>query len=215
MREILVFYLVMCAATRVGATQAPQEEGTRWAIEATGNAGIRLPGSNGLRSYSFSPGDPKGQVTQGVAAVLGARVTAWSGRRLGVDLSVDYAPSQGTDVFGESGNVTTASMRLLVGLVPRTAPKSLYVAAGIARVAHGGTAYSFTRLNGSAWGPVVGVGGRATLGRRIALFAEANEYTYTLSGARSPTSPFAPNPREYDVAVSLGLSIAPWWRRAA
>src|SRR2546429_2347704 len=130
-------------------------------VEVTPFAGIYVPAAHVVDISAFCPGGPCGEVLkQEVAPLFGARVTAWVRERLALDLSFTYSRTgvmrhgllaeiptgvivgpTATDTSG-TANITTGSARVLIGLMPRSERASFYVAAGLALLAHGGSASS-------------------------------------------------------------------------
>src|SRR5207247_669393 len=158
---------VLCTATLAGVVPSAAQQ----SLELSTFVGVHVPSTHVIGLYGFCPGDGKGMVTQNPASVVGARVTAWTGRRLGVDLSLDVSGPQATNVWGAKGSIMTGSARLLLGLTPRASSTSFYVAAGLGLVDHRGAAYSYGSSAGASVGPVVGAGGRFGLAATLALRA--------------------------------------------
>jgi len=182
-------------------------------VEFVPVAGVYAPTSHIIDSFSFSPGDAKGEVRQRTSSVLGARVTTWLTSRVGIDLSVDYSGGGATSMLFSpplTGHVTTTSARVLVGVTPRTVPVSLSIAAGPARIVHGGAAYSNVWLGNTSWGTVVGAVGRFRLTRALALRADIDDYIYRFSGTQSPpplVSAVRGPPMQHDLVCSLGFAV--------
>jgi len=205
-------------------------------VEFAPFVGIYVPAAHVVDISAFCPGGPCGEaLTQKVAPVFGARVTAWVRERVALDLSVGYLRTgvtrhgllaeipegvrvgpTATDTSG-TANITTGSARVLIGLTPRSYRASLYVAAGLAFVAHGGEAYSHV-VGNTGWGPVIGAVGRWQVAPALALRAEVDDYVYTFSGTAVTSPPtyslgvVAGNYSsrlQHDFVLSLGLSVAP------
>ena len=197
---------VLCTATLAGVVPSAAQQ----SLELSTFAGVHVPSTHVIGLYGFCPGDGKGLVTQNPASVVGARVTAWTGRRLGVDLSLDVSGPQATNVWGAKGSIMTGSARLLLGLTPRASSTSFYVAAGLGLVDHRGAAYSYGSSAGASVGPVVGAGGRFRLAPTLALRADVDDYVYGFSRTQSATAPFAQNPLQNELAISAGISLTPF-----
>ena len=189
-------------------------------VEVTPFAGTYRP-----QSYLFEiPGTCLGGVgqcgtygvTQQTGFAIGARVTAWTSKRLALDLSFGYSRSRverpqvpnGLDfsVGGtEPSNITRGSLGLLVVVTPpRTSPASLYLIGALSFVAHGGAAYGGTNMlapSQTNWGPLLGVGARLRIDPALALRAELENQFYAFTGPGTSNSS-----RQRDLVLSLGLS---------
>src|SRR2546423_8691527 len=179
MRASIYSVMALAAAAAPSAAQGR--------VEVTPFAGVYVPAAHVIDISAFCPGGSCGEVLkQEIAPLFGARVTAWVRERLALDLSFTYSRTgvmrhgllaeipagvivgpTPTDTSG-TANITTGSARVLIGLMPRSERASLYVAAGLAFVAHGGEAY-FRVIGHTGWGPVIGAGGRRPLAPPLAL----------------------------------------------
>ena len=212
MRAPLGSLFLLGAATFAGAAPCAGQV----SVELASFAGVYVPTSHIIDSFSFSPGDAKGEVRQHTTSALGARITTWLTKRIGIDLSVDYSGAGATSMLLSPplmGHVTNASARVLVGVTPRSVPVFFALTAGPARIVHGGAAYSNVWLANTSWGTVVGAFGRFRLTRALALRAELDDYIYRFSGTQAPPpllSAFRGSPLRHDLVCSLGLSLIPF-----
>ena len=204
-------------------------------LELSPFAGLYVPAAHVVDISANCPGGPCGEVlAQGIAPAVGARLTAWRNDRVALDFSVGYSRSRVTrhgllaeipsgvmvgrtpiDTTG-TARITTGSARVLIRLSPHTDRASVYAAAGLAVVAHGGEAYSHVAGN-TGWGPVFGAVGRLQVAPALALRAELDEHVYSFSGTAFTTPPdyslgvVAGNYHsrlQHDLVLSLGLSVA-------
>jgi hypothetical protein len=205
-------------------------------LELSPFAGLYVPAAHVVDISAFCPGGPCGEVVaQGIAPIVGVRLTAWGSDRVGLDFSLGYSRSRvtrhgllaeipsgvlvgrtATDTSG-TASITTGSARVLIRLSPHTDRSSLYLAAGLAVVSHGGEAYSQV-VGNTGWGPVVGAVGRLQLARAVTLRAQLDDYVYSFSGTAVTGPPayslgvVAGNYKsrlQHDLVLSLGLSVAP------
>ncbi len=228
----MIRFGLLCVLAALGAAPAAAQG----RVEFAPFVGIYVPAAHVVDVSAFCPGGPCGEVLkQEIAPVFGARVIAWVRERLALDLSVGHSRTgvtrhgllagipegvkvgpTATDTSG-TANITTGSARVLIGLTPRSYRASLYVAAGLAFVAHGGEAYSHV-VGNTGWGPVIGAVGRWQVAPALALRAEVDDHVYTFSGTAVTSPPtyslgvVAGNYTsrlQHDLVLSLGLSVAP------
>jgi hypothetical protein len=134
------------------------------------------------------------------APAVGARVTAWTSKRLALDVAVAHWRS---DIQNTSTDMTTGSVGLLVTL---GAPDSVSFSflGGLSFVSLGGAAFSGSYPIGPTqtdWGPLVGVGIRIPFSPKLGLRVAIEDHLYTQTG-------WAASEHEHALILSAGLAIA-------
>jgi hypothetical protein len=148
-----------------------------------------------------------GQLKQEVSVTFGGRLGIWFGKRIGIEATGNYAPSNlkfsTSGVPVQSANIFTGSGRLLVFLIPDSSPLSLRLTGGVGLVNRSGTAYQAVTDKTD----IAGTGGVALgfrLGPIIHLFTAADAYVYEpkftggLAGLRQ---------NQMDVHLSFGIGL--------
>ena len=146
---------------------------------------------------------------QEVSIAVGARL-AVKGKRLGLELAGDYAPSKlKFDLNGqqsqEDANVLTGSARLTLFVIPATSPLWLAVSGGAGVVHRSGTAYA-ALTDRTDLAPTAGAQVGFRLGRLVSLTVSADGYFYTPDFSASDTGTTTQIGQK-DVHISVGVSI--------
>jgi len=153
------------------------------------------------------------QFKQEVSITLGGRVGLNFGRRLGIEGTVDYAPSKlkfsatGTDSTGDA-DILSASGRVFVELLPPSNAVSLQLNGGAGLVRRTGTAYQGDPDNSDVGG-VVGATLRFRLGRLLHLQLHAEDFVYKAKYAPNTSGGgFSVVDKQLnDVHLSAGIGI--------
>ena len=170
--------------------------------------------------------------TQRASPTLGARGTVWLLHRMGIEGTVNYAPSSLTGpmpVSPSSAYVVARSAKLLVRLNGPSANTLFHVGAGPARVRYGGPAYCgcndvYLQMSGSTFdGWVAAAGALFNPSRLISLRLDAEDYMFRAyfacrNGGHSPGVcnygfPYTYK-RQNDLVVSLGAALRLGGRRS-
>ena len=146
---------------------------------------------------------------QEVSIAVGARL-AIKGKRIGIELAGDYAPSKlkfnlNGQQNQEDANVLTGSARLTLFVIPATSPVWLAVSGGAGVVHRSGAAYA-ALTDKTDLAPTAGAQVGFRLGRLVALTVSADGYFYTpdFSAAESGTTAQI---GQKDLHISAGVSI--------
>lgn len=155
-------------------------------------------------SGSYVPPPPP---TQNRVAAVGGRVTAWFGNRGGIEGGVWYAPSGVTDqTFGGSGNVVTATLRVVGRLVSRGDRMSVLLMGGPALIHRFGDAYA-ELIGATTPGGMLGIGLDVHPGRRFGFRATIEDYMYSLRlRYYLPAGFYSVSNFQHDVVLSLSMS---------
>jgi hypothetical protein len=143
---------------------------------------------------------PGGVLKQDLSEALGTRVTVWLGDRLGIEGTMNYAPS--SDVTrtqancgfancsfpGPRGaNITATSVKAIVRLSPPGNAMTLHVGGGVGSVGYDGEAYGGSQFIGGGHGVtsdvawIMNAGAVFRLGPRIALRLDAENYLFGIN----------------------------------
>ena len=147
---------------------------------------------------------------QEVSLALGARM-AIRGKRLGLELAGDYAPSKlkfnlSGQQSQEDANVLTGSARLTFFVIPATSPVWLAVSGGAGIVKRTGTAYA-TLADNTDFAPTAGAQVGFRIGRLVALTVSADGYFYTPDFSTGTQSGTTTQIAQKDIHISAGISI--------
>jgi hypothetical protein len=139
---------------------------------------------------------------------FGARLGLWFGNRLGVEASGAYIPttfklSSGNVVTEEDAKLFTGTGQVVLFLVPRTSPLSVFLSGGVGVVSRGGVAFTDASDKTDVSG-VFGAGAAIRLGP-IALTAGAELFAYAAGyeGSTQVTEKLT----QRDIHMKLGVGI--------
>ncbi|MEP7326360.1 MAG: hypothetical protein ABI836_10460 [Gemmatimonadota bacterium] len=165
-------------------------------LSLTPVVGVYIPTSELVKAASGQ------KFKQEVSISVGGRVALWFGRRLGLEVAGDYAPSElkfsamgGSNTA--SANIISGSSRLIYFVIPSTSMLSLRVSAGASGVRRSGDAYPSDETDvGGVLGAILGF----RLGP-INLQLTADDYIYsaTFTGSTQISSKL-----QHDVHLGVG-----------
>jgi hypothetical protein len=203
-RSVLIVTFVTVASLPPCAAQV---EFTPWTGYYLPSAQLRQDFGWGCAAIADANGvevpDVETPPRQQSAVAVGARITTWVSKRLGLEGSLGYAPSGWsasgcyTTVTGSS-HVTTGSLRVLLRLAPhaKTGP---YLLGGFVVVDRAGEAYQVGSTVNS--GGVAGIGLRTFMTRLLVISAQVEAYLFpAVFGANGGQF-------QHDFLLSLGLSV--------
>lgn len=141
---------------------------------------------------------------------FGARLGLWFGNRVGIEVGGSYVPTTFQLTGNTGGSPTKKDAKLFIGsgqlvvfLIPRTSPLSVYLSGGLGVVSRGGVAFT-SEASTSDLGGTFGVGAGINLGG-LMLTAGADLVSYKASYRGSNT--VSQDLTQKDIALKVGLGI--------
>lgn len=209
----LVAHLVLCSRSAEGTV-------TQVAVDVEPYAGVYVP-----------TGSITSDLRQHASLTLGTRLSVWVFGRVGIEGTVNYAPSHVSWTQGiqpssnyspsTAAHLTAVTARAIVSLTAPAAATALHVGGGIGSVGYGGAAYccdTYLQTNGTTFlTGVVNAGAVFRLNPQLALRVDADNYLYHTrfqcrSGGGGPVACYflggGPHSAgQMDVVMSLGLEL--------
>lgn len=198
MRGILVLVILLPAlALQPAAAQH---------VSLAPTIGFYLP-TQDLVDITSGTANATGKVEAGFS--FGGRLGLWFGSRVGLEASGNYVPttyaltSGSSQVTKEDAKLFNGAAQLVVFLLPRTSPLTLYVNGGVGVVSHGGVAFTGASKTSNVSG-VFGAGAGINLGG-LQLTAGADLFAYSAdySGATQVTTSLS----QKDIQLRFGFGL--------
>ena len=175
-------------------------------ISIAPNIGVYVPTTELVKAASGE------EFKQEISLTVGGRVGIALGKRLGLEFTGAYAPSNlkitqsGFNDQNEDANVFTGSGRISYQLIPPTSPIAFLVTGGVGVVNRSGAFYA-SMAEKTDIGGTVGASARFRLGRLLRIQLSAEDYLYKPKGEIPGFTPNDEKKTQNDIHLSLGLGI--------
>ena len=175
-------------------------------ISIAPNIGVYVPTTELVKAASGE------EFKQEISLTVGGRVGIALGKRLGLEFTGAYAPSNlkisqsGFNDQNEDANIFTGSGRISYQLIPLTSPIAFLITGGVGVVNRSGAFYA-SMAEKTDVGGTVGASARFRLGRLLRIQLSADDYLYKPKGEIPGFSPSDEKKTQNDVHLSLGLGI--------
>jgi hypothetical protein len=175
-------------------------------ISIAPNIGVYVPTTELVKAASGE------EFKQEISLTVGGRVGIALGKRLGLEFTGAYAPSNlkisqsGFNDQNEDANIFTGSGRVSYQLIPLTSPIAFLITGGVGVVNRSGAFYA-SMAEKTDIGGTVGASARFRLGRLLRIQLSAEDYLYKPKGEIPGFSPSDDKKTQNDVHLSLGLGI--------
>ena len=175
-------------------------------ISIAPNIGVYVPTTELVKAASGE------EFKQEISLTVGGRVGVALGKRLGLEFTGAYAPSNlkisqsGFNDQNEDANIFTGSGRISYQLIPLSSPIAFLITGGVGVVNRSGAFYA-SMAEKTDVGGTVGAAARFRLGRLLRIQLSADDYLYKPKGEIPGFSPSDEKKTQNDVHLSLGLGI--------
>lgn len=179
---------------------------TAQGISFTPNIGVYVPTTELVRAASGE------EFKQEISLTLGGRLGISLGKRLGLEFTGAYAPSDlkvtaaGLGDQSEDANVFTGSGRISLQLVPYTSPVAFVVTGGVGVINRSGAFYADVQ-NKTDIGGTLGASARFRLGSLLRLQVSAEDYIYKPRAEIPGFGPGDEKRTQNDIHLSIGVGI--------
>ena len=179
---------------------------TAQGISFTPNIGVYVPTTELVRAASGE------EFKQEISLTLGGRLGISLGKRLGLEFTGAYAPSDlkvtatGFGDQSEDANVFTGSGRISLQLVPYTSPVAFVVTGGVGVINRSGAFYADVQ-NKTDIGGTLGASARFRLGSLLRLQVSAEDYIYKPRAEIPGFGPGDEKRTQNDIHLSIGVGI--------
>ena len=179
---------------------------TAQGISFTPNIGVYIPTTELVRAASGE------EFKQEMSLTLGGRLGISLGKRLGLEFTGAYAPSDlkvtatGFGDQSEDANVFTGSGRISLQLVPYTSPVAFVVTGGLGVINRSGAFYADVQ-NKTDIGGTLGASARFRLGSLLRLQVSAEDYIYKPKAEIPGFGPGDEKRTQNDIHLSIGVGI--------
>jgi hypothetical protein len=175
-------------------------------ISIAPNVGVYVPTTELVKAAN---GD---QFKQEISLTVGGRVGVALGKRLGLEFTGAYAPSNlkiSQSGFGDQNqdaNIFTGSGRISYQLVPLSSPIAFLITGGVGVINRSGAFYA-DMANKTDIGGTMGASARFRLGKLLRIQLSAEDYLYKPKGQIPGFTASDEKKTQNDVHLSLGLGI--------
>ena len=175
-------------------------------ISIAPNIGVYVPTTELVKAASGE------DFKQEISLTVGGRVGIALGKRLGLEFTGAYAPSNlkisqsGFNDQNEDANIFTGSGRISYQLIPMSSPIAFLITGGVGVVNRSGAFYA-SMAEKTDIGGTVGASARFRLGRLLRIQLSAEDYLYKPKGEIQGFTPSDEKKTQNDVHLSLGLGI--------
>jgi hypothetical protein len=174
-------------------------------LSFTPNIGVYIPTTELVKAASGE------EFKQEISLTLGGRLGVALGKRLGLEFTGAYAPSDlkitasGLGDQSQNANVFTGSGRISYQLVPYTSPVAFVVTGGVGVINRSGEFYANVE-NKTDIGGTLGASARFRLGSLLRLQLSAEDYIYK---PKAEIPGFGPSDAktQNDIHLSFGVGI--------
>ena len=179
---------------------------TAQGISFTPNIGVYVPTTELVRAASGE------EFKQEMSLTLGGRLGISLGKRLGLEFTGAYAPSDlkvtatGLGDQSEDANLFTGSGRISLQLVPYTSPVAFVVTGGVGVINRSGAFYADVQ-NKTDIGGTLGASARFRLGSLLRLQVSAEDYIYKPRAEIPGFGPGDEKRTQNDIHLSIGVGI--------
>jgi outer membrane protein with beta-barrel domain len=176
-------------------------------ISIAPNIGVYVPTTELVKAAS---GDSS--FKQEISLTVGGRVGIHFSKRLGIELTGSYAPSDlkftrtGLADQNQDANVFTGSGRITYEIVPFSGPVAFQVTGGVGVINRSGAFYAGMSKKTDIAG-TFGASTRFRLGKLLRLQLSAENYLYKPKGDIPGFGPSAVKKLQNDIHMALGLGI--------
>jgi Outer membrane protein beta-barrel domain len=175
-------------------------------ISIAPNVGVYVPTTELVKAAN---GD---QFKQEISLTVGGRVGVALGKRLGLEFTGAYAPSNlkiSQSGFGDQNqdaNIFTGSGRISYQLVPLSSPVAFLITGGVGVINRSGAFYA-DMAGKTDVGGTMGASARFRLGKLLRIQLSAEDYLYKPKGQIPGFTAADEKKTQNDVHLSLGLGI--------
>jgi hypothetical protein len=175
-------------------------------ISIAPNVGVYVPTTELVKAAN---GD---EFKQEISMTVGGRVGVALGKRLGLEFTGAYAPSDlkisqsGLGDQNQAANIFTGSGRISYQLVPLSSPIAFLLTGGVGVINRSGAFYA-DMADKTDIGGTVGASARFRLGKLLRIQLSAEDYLYKPKGQIPGFTASDEKKTQNDVHLSLGLGI--------
>jgi hypothetical protein len=175
-------------------------------LSFTPNIGVYIPTTELVKAASGE------EFKQEISLTLGGRLGVALGKRLGLEFTGAYAPSDlkitasGLGDQSQNANVFTGSGRISYQLVPYTSPVAFVVTGGVGVINRSGEFYANVE-NKTDIGGTLGASARFRLGSLLRLQLSAEDYIYKPKAEIPGFGPADERKTQNDIHLSIGIGI--------
>jgi hypothetical protein len=170
------------------------------------NIGVYIPTTELVKAASGE------EFKQEMSITLGGRVGVALSKRLGLEFTGAYAPSDlkitasGLGDQNEDANVFTGSGRISLQLLPYTSPVAFVVTGGVGVINRSGAFYADAE-NKTDLGGTLGASARFRLGSLLRIQVSAEDYIYKPRAEIPGFGPSDETKTQNDIHLSVGIGI--------